>query len=586
MRWCIYILTIGLLWPTPIVAQSDEQDDRDTLTTSSLTNYVITHPPDVPVRAMAEWEELQAIAIAWSSQWTDVSRFDLLAQIVQAAKEEVEVIIVCDLVSKARAQLQERGVTDFSRISFQGVGRDLNRIWIRDFGAHTVYSNAVDSMLLVDWMYDADYPVADTASPVVMAEHYSVPLYSTTGREYALRLDGGNFLTDGLGTAFSSDRVLQENSSLAYVRIIAEEFMGIDRYIILPRLPYDVIHHVDMHMKLLDEETILIGRYPEGKGDYMQLEENIQFIQQHYKTPFGKPYKIVRIDMPPDQHGGYPDDANNCSARGKGCYRTYTNALFVNKTILVPTYEEAYDTTALRIWRETMPGYNIVSINCDELIDEFGAIHCITKEIGVNDPLWIVHEKREQACVSDPTYPIPALLKHRSGIKSAKLFYTTNLAYGYQMVDMEQIDEDNWLGEIPAQLFGSTVYYYIQATANSGKEIVRPLPAPRAYWKFPVLSCGTTDVDYLPTKESVQLAVSPNPAREHGLLTLSFTQPLTGSLSVLDMQGKVVENLQAERHFSKGTHTFELPLAAYASGLYIIQFQAAGQRWTEQLVVP
>ena len=38
--------------------------------------------------------------------------------------------------------------------------------------------------------------------------------------------------------------------------------MGINRYITMPTLPYDGIHHIDMHMKLLDEETLLVGEYP------------------------------------------------------------------------------------------------------------------------------------------------------------------------------------------------------------------------------------------------------------------------------------------------------------------------------------
>ena len=41
-----------------------------------------------------------------------------------------------------------------------------------------------------------------------------------------------------------------------------QEFMGIDTYIIMETLPYDGIHHIDMHMKLLDEETILMAEYP------------------------------------------------------------------------------------------------------------------------------------------------------------------------------------------------------------------------------------------------------------------------------------------------------------------------------------
>ena len=73
---------------------------------------------------------------------------------------------------------------------------------------------------------------------------------------------------------------------------------------------------------------------------------------------------------------------------------TYSNATFVNNTILLPTYYEQYDTTAIRIWEEAMPGYNVVGIDCDSQRQHHclsGAIHCITHSVAVEDPLMISH---------------------------------------------------------------------------------------------------------------------------------------------------------------------------------------------------
>ena len=60
-----------------------------------------------------------------------------------------------------------------------------------------------------------------------------------------------------------------------------DAFMGISTYIKMETLPYDQIHHIDMHMKLLDEETILVGEYPEGEADG-PIEANIEYIQDNY----------------------------------------------------------------------------------------------------------------------------------------------------------------------------------------------------------------------------------------------------------------------------------------------------------------
>ena len=76
-------------------------------------------------------------------------------------------------------------------------------------------------------------------------------------------------------------------------------------------------------------------------------------------------------------------------------YRTYANNVFINGTVLVPTYRTEYDTVGLRILREALPGYRVIGIDCDSdqnIIAQSGAIHCITKTIGVADPMLIRHQ--------------------------------------------------------------------------------------------------------------------------------------------------------------------------------------------------
>ncbi|MFN8165148.1 MAG: agmatine deiminase family protein [Bacteroidia bacterium] len=104
-------------------------------------------------------------------------------------------------------------------------------------------------------------------------------------------------------------------------------------------LPYDDIHHIDMHIKLLDEETLLVGEYPQGIADGPQIEANLQYVLSNFNSVFGTPYKVIRIPMPPDASNSYPNVG--------GDYRTYTNSVFVNNTIILPTYSQQYDTTAI-----------------------------------------------------------------------------------------------------------------------------------------------------------------------------------------------------------------------------------------------
>ena len=68
------------------------------------------------------------------------------------------------------------------------------------------------------------------------------------------------------------------------------EFMGITNYIKMEELPFDAIHHIDMHMKLLNEETLLVAEYPEGVSDGPQIEENLQYILDNFTTKYGTPF--------------------------------------------------------------------------------------------------------------------------------------------------------------------------------------------------------------------------------------------------------------------------------------------------------
>ncbi len=284
-------------------------------------------------------------------------------------------------------------------------------------------------------------------------------------------------MTDGHGTAFSSKLILNENPTKTEAQInqIVNSYMGINRYIKMDNLPYDEIHHIDMHMKLLDEETILVGQYPPGVADGPQIEANLQYILNNFQTCYGRPYKVVRIPMPPDASGQYPPN---------GDYRTYTNSIFVNKTVIVPTYQLQYDTTALRIYREALPGYNVVGINCNQTITALGAIHCIMKEVGSMNPLFISHAKMPDTVHATGPYQIKAYFNNTSGIASAKVFWTTDTTQAYAPLQMSPVSGDTMAAYIPWHPNGTKVFYYVWAQANNGKSLSKPITAPAGYYKF------------------------------------------------------------------------------------------------------
>lgn len=431
-------------------------------------NLIPTHPPG-PVRTMAEWEQVQAVIITWAAHST------ILKEIVRHAVKECKVLIITTNPTNVTDQLTNAGIP---MDSVQLVNTPFNSIWVRDYGPWSVYKNDVDSLFLIDWIYNRPRE-QDDVTPKAIAEFLDIPIYEAIADPDDLVHTGGNHLPDGMGTAFSSMLVLEENNDKTESEIdtIVKKYLGVGQYVKFPTLPYDGIHHLDMHMRVIDEETIIFGEYPPGVADGPQINANIEYMQEEFKTSFGNDYNIVRIPMPPEGTR-YPDEG--------GDYRTYTNSIFINKTILVPTYEEKYDTTALRIYRENLPGYNVVGINCNAIIPSLGALHCITKLVGTTDPLLIAHPRLRDSDNAEKEYPVTAIIKHRSGIADASLHYRVGGDSLYSVVPMILADtfQNLWTAVIPPQANGDEVQYFIHARANSGKEQVRPIVAPKGYFNF------------------------------------------------------------------------------------------------------
>lgn len=532
---------------------------------SNSTQGILT-PPSSPVRASAEWEEIDALMITWTSY------LPILTEIVRAAQIETKVLIVCSDSTSIKNYLLSSSVP-LNNIEY--LIEPFNSVWCRDYGPWNVYTNNVDSLALVDWIYNRPRAKDDTV-PAAIQRYAGLPMYQTTQSPYDLIHTGGNFMTDGFGTGFSSNLILQENPTKTEVQIdsIMQQFMGINRYIKMPTLPYDQIHHIDMHMKLIDEETILMAEYPAGIADGPQIEANLQYVLSNFNSVFGTPYKVIRIPMPPDNTGSYPNTG--------GDYRTYANAVFVNKTVILPIYEEQYDTTALRIWREALPGYTVTGIDCNSMISALGAIHCITKEVSAADPLLISHQALKDTYNSSSTYQVEATLFHRSGISQANIYYRTDTTQPYQSAMMLPSINNSWIGDIPASPAGTSIYYYVQAESVTGKQQVRPLPAPAGYWKFDVL-LNTGMMEHETSSQITMNQVYPNPSKGITCIPVSANQENNILLEIRNALGQVIETIYSGP--IKQKKNFFVNTSSYSSGVYFISLSTKDKTEQQRLMV-
>lgn len=575
-------------WPHAITEQERDYVERIGFEPSAARG-IETPPPYDNIRTAAEWEEVEALTISWTS-------FPCIQkQIVEAAKEECTVIIFADDMEEVTDYLtgnQCGGALTLENI--QIVPSVYNSIWIRDYGANTVYGSWNDDRVLVDWLYNRPRP-DDDAIPDVLASTLGLELYSTTGAPNDLMNTGGNWMSDGFGTAFASELIIDENDggstwwtdypdhSEEEINQIISDFHGVDTYITMPNLPFDGIHHIDMHMKLLDESTLLMAEYPEGTADGPQINANLEYVLSNFTTRWGTPFDVVRIPSPPEQGfgGGYPDE--------NGWYLTYTNSVFVNNTILLPTYYTEYDTTALRIYEETLPGYNVVGIDCDNngeaIISLSGAIHCITHTVGIEDPLMISHLPLPDTDDTVNDYAVEAYISHRSQIESAIMHWRTSPASEWNAVPMALIDgeTENWIASIPAQPLETTVYYYVEANANSGKTGTRPMPAPDGWWSFNVNDASLGMSDF--AQDSPLLQAFPNPAAAITCIPLHLRQAAEGRLYLSNTLGQQIQMIHSG-DFRMGEQKHFFNAQGMAAGAYLLTLDLdSGERWSQHLMI-
>jgi agmatine deiminase len=532
----------------------------------------IETPPDFPaLRTMAEWEEIQALCISWTSYPT------ILKNIVRNAKNECLVIILTENANATENYLmgsQAGGPLD-NMDNIYLLSTNFDSIWMRDYGANTVYGNEVDDLILVDWIYNRPSRPNDNVCPEDIAEYLGLEIYTTTNAPTDLVNTGGNFMSDGFGTAFASKLILEENEagneygvtvkSESDIDEIMLDWMGLERYIKMEMLPFDEIHHIDMHMKLLDEETILVGDFP-GVADGPQIQANIEYVLANFNSKWGTPYKIKWIPMVPSTSDTWPNT--------NAAYRTYTNSVFINNTLIYPSYREEYDTTAQRIYEELLPGYNVIPIDCDNdpdpIIFASGAIHCITHSVGVADPLLISHQPLADTDDDVNDYQVDAYIKHRSGIANATLYYKTDLAAAYQSVAMVATDSDIWTGNIPAQPAGTRIYYYVEGEAVSGKVQVRPIVAPEGYWSFRILG---DNVSIQENGLAYFKPAFPNPASAITCVPVFFNKSLNARIVLRDITGKEVLNL-VEGRIAAGESKYFFDASALAAGAYMLVIES------------
>ena len=328
-----------------------------------FTEYYSSSPPDAPVRSPAEFEEMGAVILGWPVYYPYTWRHhaDFTRHIVSEASAYVVV----------PNEYWHKGVELF--LAQTGVSLDnvrfvyvlLDDVWSRDYGPNTVEAGPDGTPVLVANPYfpnGTPFQKGDVEVPLEMGRYLGVPVY-----HLPLVIEGGNIHSDGQGTFVMFDSVLYHNPDFTVPKLerVLEQYLGCQRLILFPSLKDELCGHIDMAVKFLDASTVIVAQAPPG---FIWHDDFEAIAEQLAQTPSatGENYKVVRVPL--------ADDSNDSIN-----FWSYTNSLILNDKVIVPQFDVEHDQEALEIYRQAMPGYEIVGVYFGD--HPVGSAHCTSKEI-------------------------------------------------------------------------------------------------------------------------------------------------------------------------------------------------------------
>uniref|UniRef100_A0A832A5V7 Agmatine deiminase n=1 Tax=Desulfacinum infernum TaxID=35837 RepID=A0A832A5V7_9BACT len=331
----------------------------------------ILQPPAFPYRAPAEFEPLRAVLFRWPSDWPEMQpAWARMIDVCAQAGVTAAVWVTAPFQQQgALAYLQEQGIgTDHIR----WVVEPTSTVWIRDYGPQVIRALDSNQWGVVDFHY-YDGRRQDDNTPLVVALGLGLP-YVDRQRRAVVYTEGGNLNHDGLGCVVYSQRTYKRNPGVSPDEIDRRILSAFEaKKSLVPKdLSLDGTGHVDMFMKIVGPDTVLMGQYGPDQTDYAALEENAALFARETNGE-GAPWRVVRLVQPDVSFTHFLVPV----------VRTYTNALMVNNHVIVPVYGIPEDEQALAVYREVLPGKTIVPLNAEEIIPSGGAWHCVTMEVAV-----------------------------------------------------------------------------------------------------------------------------------------------------------------------------------------------------------
>ncbi|HET9957381.1 MAG TPA: agmatine deiminase family protein [Polyangiaceae bacterium] len=351
----------------------------------------------------AEWEPHAATWLAFPHEISDwPGKFGpvpwVFAEIARALApgERVRLIVNDAKLEKVARQTFERAGVPLTEVDF--IRSETNRSWTRDFvpsfvvrgkrprRAGSLGGRQRDGIAAVKWRFNgwARYKnhAADEQTGQRVARWLDVPCFEPRShvgrREDRIVLEGGAIDVDGEGTLLTPEECLLDGRQARNPRLGAHgheqillENLGIERVIWLERgiAGDDTGGHVDDFARFVAPGVVVLAQEKNKRDPNHRILEAARERLEGARDARGRRLRVLRVPMPAP-----------LLFDGQRLPASYANFYVGNAAVLVPTFNDPLDRTALGILSEAFPGRRVVGIHALDLVLGLGTIHCSTQQ--------------------------------------------------------------------------------------------------------------------------------------------------------------------------------------------------------------
>src|SRR5436853_1575217 len=345
-------------------------------------------PASLGFRMPAEWERHEATWIGWphnSSDWPGklTPIHWVYAEIVRKlAASEIVRVLVNSAAHEARARrYMARADADLSKIEFFRF--KTNRGWTRDSGPMFITRKAPSETAVIKFQFNAwakynDWD-KDQRIPQLAAHRLGCTLFEAKLGNRSIVLEGGSIDVNGRGTLITTEECLLDanvqvrNPGLTGrdLEQVFKEFLGAANVLWLGRgIAGDDTHgHVDDLCRFVGHQTVVLCTESNPHDEnYRALEENRERLQG-MRLEDGTRLEVVMLPMPAPLY---------FDGRRAPC--SYATFHIANEFVLVPTFNDPNDRTAIGVLSELFTSRRVVGIHAVDLVWGLGTLHCLTQQ--------------------------------------------------------------------------------------------------------------------------------------------------------------------------------------------------------------